>query len=65
MFKSLAKSIGAVLPDLVLDVAGLAGAGSIAYGAWLVYPPAGFIVGGGLVLLGAVLLGAKASRRGN
>jgi len=65
MFKSLAKSIGAVLPDLVLDVAGLAGAGSIAYGAWLVYPPAGFIVGGGLVLLGAVLLGAKASRRSN
>lgn len=65
MFKSLAKTIGAVLPDLFLDVAGLAGAGSIAYGAWLVYPPAGFIVGGGLVLLGAVLLGAKASRRSN
>lgn len=72
MFKSMAKSIGAGLravgraaPDAVVDVAGLGGVGAIAYGAWMVYPPAGFIVGGTLVVAGAVVLGAKASRRGN
>jgi hypothetical protein len=40
------------LPDLLL----LAGAGSVAYGAWAIYPPAGFIVGGALVLLAGVRL---------
>lgn len=39
------------------DAAGIAGAGLIAYGAWLVYHPAGFIVGGVLLLAGAVYLG--------
>lgn len=34
------------------DAVGVAGAASIAYGSWLVYEPAGFIVGGSLVLAG-------------
>lgn len=38
------------LPDLL--IAG--GAAGIAYGAWLVYPPAGFIVGGALALVGGL-----------
>lgn len=38
------------------DLAGLAGAGLVAYGAWLVYAPAGFITAGTLLLAGAALL---------
>ncbi len=37
------------------DVAGLAGAALISYGAWLVYAPAGYIVGGALLLAGSLL----------
>ncbi len=45
-----------VLPVVLRDVVGLAGAGLVAYGAWLVFPPAGFITGGVLLLAGALLL---------
>ncbi len=44
----------------VRDLAGLAGAGLCAYGAYEIYPPAGFIVGGWLLLVGAILA-ARAS----
>lgn len=43
-------------PALARDLAGLAGVGLVAYGTWLVYPPAGFIVGGSLMIAGALLL---------
>lgn len=46
--------------SLLRDAAGLGGVASIAYGSWLIYSPAGFIVGGLIVLAGAVL----ASRSG-
>lgn len=46
------------LPKVVRDVAGLAGVAAISYGAWLAWPPAGYIVGGALVLVG-VLLSAR------
>lgn len=36
--------------DVATDAAGLAGAGLLSYGAWLVYQPAGFIVLGSLLL---------------
>ena len=45
-----------VLLVLLRDGGGLAGAALIAYGAWLVFPPAGFITGGVLLLAGALLL---------
>lgn len=35
-------------------VPGLAGAGLVAYGAWLAWPPAGFISAGALVLADVV-----------
>ena len=38
------------------DLIGVIGAGLVAYGAWLVFPPAGFITGGLLLLAGALLL---------
>ncbi|MFI4983301.1 MAG: hypothetical protein ACHQIO_23350 [Nevskiales bacterium] len=40
---------------MLRDAAGLGGAGLCAYGAWLIYPPAGFIAGGVLLLAGAWL----------
>lgn len=45
------------IPDALIA----SGAGAVAYGAWLVYPPAGHIVGGVLAMAGGVLLarGAK------
>lgn len=39
----------------VRDAAGISGAASVAYGAWLVYAPAGFIIGGMLILAAALL----------
>lgn len=36
------------------DIAGIAGVASISYGAWLTYAPAGFLVGGVLLLGGAI-----------
>jgi hypothetical protein len=66
MFATIGKSAGAALraagralPVLARDAAGLAGAGLISYGAWLVYVPAGFIVGGVLVLIGVMLASGK------
>jgi hypothetical protein len=48
------------LAIIIRDLIGLAGAASIAYGAWLLLPAAGFIVGGGFALVGAIVI-AKAS----
>lgn len=38
------------------DLAGIAAVAAIAFGAWMVYPPAGFIVGGIIVLAGVVAM---------
>lgn len=72
MFKTMAtnaaaacRAIAKATPGALVDLVGLGGVGSIAYGAWRVYEPAGFIVGGLLLLAGAIVLGAKASRRAN
>lgn len=40
---------------MLRDLAAVAGAAAIAYGFWLAYPPAGFVVGGGMALAAAVL----------
>ena len=45
------------LAALLRDLAGLLGAASITYGARLVSPAAGFIVGGVLLLAGALAVG--------
>jgi ABC-type protease/lipase transport system fused ATPase/permease subunit len=49
-------SLSARLAALARDLAGLAGAGLVAYGAWLVYRPAGFIAGGVLLIAASILL---------
>lgn len=64
MMKAISAGLGAVgraLPVLLRDLIGLVGVGSIAYGAWLIQPAAGFIAGGVLLVAGA-LLAALAAR---
>lgn len=60
MGKRFAKVLSAT-PGALCDAAGFCGAGCIAYGAWLVYQPAGFLVGGALLIVGGVLFGKRYS----
>jgi hypothetical protein len=46
-------------PHLAVDGMGFAGAGAISYGAWLIYAPAGFLVGGVLLMALSFLFGRK------
>ena len=48
-----AKNIPKAAPDLLA----LAGGYLIAQGAWMIYPPAGMIVGGLIVIAAAVIVG--------
>jgi hypothetical protein len=41
---------------LGIDLLGAAGAGSLIYGCWLIYPPAGPIVGGIVAITAAILM---------
>jgi hypothetical protein len=47
------------LESFFIDAPILAGMGLLAYGAWLTFPPAGFIVGGALL----IAVGALGARR--
>lgn len=47
------------LPSLLCDLAGFVGASLISYGGWLIYVPAGFVIGGLLLLTFAFLAGRK------
>ncbi len=53
---SALRVVAVAMSGLMRDVAGLCGVGLVSYGAWLIYPPAGFIVGGGMLIVGALLL---------
>ena len=66
MMKLLAaavRTIAGAVPGLIRDLAGLCGVGLVSYGAWLIYPPAGFITAGILLIVGALLisLGSRAA----
>jgi hypothetical protein len=50
------------VPHVIADGLGFAGAGAIAYGAWLIYAPAGFLVGGVLLMALSILIGRKLER---
>ena len=59
MMKPLAvalRTIAGVVPGLVRDLAGLCGVGLVSYGAWMIYPPAGFITAGLLLIVGTLLI---------
>lgn len=50
------RTIAGALPGIVRDLAGLCGVGLVSHGAWMVYPPAGFITAGFLLIVGALLV---------
>ena len=55
--RSIAFVAGSIMREflaLLPDFAGLAGAVLVSRGAWMVYHPAGFIVGGMLLLAGSI-----------
>lgn len=58
VWSGLRKAAGKV-PSGLCDMAGFVGAALISYGAWLVYAPAGFIVGGSLLIAFAMLAGRR------
>lgn len=58
--RSMVIAVARVAPVLFRDAAGIAATGLISYGAWLIYPPAGFISAGVLILAGVILLSARA-----
>jgi len=45
-----------VMPGLIRDLAGLCGVGLVSYGAWMIYPPAGFIVASILLIVGTLMI---------
>lgn len=53
---AVASALGRTLPTFLRDLAGLAGVGLVAYGAWLLHPAAGYITGGTLLLVGVCML---------
>lgn len=55
VLRKAASAAMSALPGLIRDAAGLSGVGLVSYGAWLAYPPSGFIVAGLLLLLGVLL----------
>ncbi len=55
VLRSAVSFAGATVPALLRDGTGLAGAIAIAYGSWLIYVPAGYIVGGVLLIIFAIL----------
>lgn len=52
-YKAAASFARRALPPLACDVSGLCGCGLIIYGAWRIYEPAGFVVAGAMLLIGA------------
>ena len=59
--KALASAARRV-PHVIADALGFAGASAIAYGAWLIYVPAGFLIGGVLLMALSILIGRKLER---
>ena len=53
-----------ILGDLLTDGLALAGAGLVAYGSWLAWPPAGYIVGGLALIAWGIVRGAAYERLG-
>lgn len=58
LLQRAARGIKNTAPALLFDLFGLTGVCLFSYGAWLAWQPAGFIVGGAL-LMGAAILGAR------
>ena len=54
------RALAAYAPAAPRDIAGVAGAALLCYGAWLAYKPLGFIIAGALLLAAAWRLSRSA-----
>lgn len=54
--RSAGRFVGAIVPPLFREAIGLAGAAAFVYGFWLIYMPAGMIVGGVMLMTAAVVM---------
>jgi len=50
------RTIAGAVPGLDRDLVGLCGVGLVSYGAWMIYPPAGLITAGMLLIVGTLLI---------
>lgn len=55
----VAEAVAASWHFVLRDIGGLAGIGLLSFGAWQAYQPAGYIVAGALLLVGAWIAGSK------
>jgi hypothetical protein len=55
-FAAALRTIAGAVPGLVRDLTGLCGVGLVSYGAWMIYPPTGFITAGLLLITGTLLI---------
>lgn len=51
--RKMLRALAATWPALLGEALGLGGAAAVTFGAWQVYPPAGWIAGGALALAAA------------
>lgn len=58
----MGKTNGGIMAGAVLDLTVVVSVASVAYGSWLVFPPAGFIVGGLLALALSLGIAAGAAK---
>lgn len=58
--RSIAAQVTAFASSNAADGLFVAGGGAVSYGAWLVYAPAGFIVGGVLAIAAGVMVARSA-----
>ncbi|HVL72228.1 MAG TPA: hypothetical protein VM434_10115 [Beijerinckiaceae bacterium] len=63
LLRNLVGGLRRRLPGWFRDAVGLAGAGSVSYGAHLLHPAAGYITGGVLAMVFAFALGIVAARQ--
>lgn len=61
LIRGAAASLSAIARGWMPDALAVCGVASVSYGAWLVYPAAGFVVGGLFMLAGGLLSARKAS----
>ncbi|UDF29378.1 UNVERIFIED_ORG: hypothetical protein LHK14_17970 [Roseateles sp. XES5] len=54
--RSIGRFTAAVVPPLFREAIGIAGAGIFVYGFWQIFAPAGFIVGGILLMAAAIIM---------
>jgi hypothetical protein len=54
--RRVVTAVVGVLPEVLVDSLGVGGTLAIAYGAWEIYRPAGWIAGGVFALSGALLM---------